>query len=296
MPDITLSDPDIIGDGEEKREEGLDVWLEFGPIRPVYLNFAIKSFQRQLAYKFEYFVAVLNGLLFIFIFTSLWRAIYRNSEAAASTPFDEAGIITYAVFAMLFRISMTMEDMGVAQKVRTGGISMDLIKPVNYSLMLLSEAVGHTMFHWFSRVLPILLVCLLMFDVAMPREAANYGLAAVAWILGYAILFLINFAFALLAFWFLETFSFQLMKFGLFTLFSGGIVPIDFFPDWARPIIDLIPFQYILYVPTSFFIGHIKGEEALRLLLAQGAWVAILLASCHMMWRSASRKLIVQGG
>jgi len=197
---------------------------------------------------------------------------------------------------MIFRISMSMEDFGVAQKVRTGAISMDLIKPVNYALMLFSEAVGYTLFHWFSRVVPILAISMLAFDVSAPRELANYALAGVAWTFGYAITFLVNFAFALLAFWFLETFSFQLMKFGLFTLFSGGIVPIDFFPDWLRPVIDIIPFQYMLYAPTAIFIGHIHGAQALRLIFLQLVWVVILALLCGVMWRSARRRLVVQGG
>ncbi len=268
----------------------------FGPGQPVYLSFMKKSFQKQLAYKFEYFVGVFNGLLFIFVFTSLWSAIYSNPQAVAGLAFNRAQIISYAVFAMMFRISMTMEDNEVASKVRTGAISIDLIKPVNYFLMLLSEALGQTAFHWFTRVAPILVICLLSFDVSLPDAAANYALAAVAWVLGYAILFMINFLFSLLAFWFMETFSFQLMKFGMFTLFSGGIVPIDFFPDWIRPFIDFIPFQYILYVPTALFIGHIQGMDAIRLIVLQFAWVAFLGLISWWMWSAAQRKLVVQGG
>ena len=296
MSDFMLTDPEAAALAGGDQDEGRSVSSGFGPAAPVYLNFVMKSFQKQLAYKFEYFVGVFNGLLFIFIFTSLWAAVYKNSEAAAASPFTMKEMISYAVFAMLFRISMSMEDLGVAQKVRTGAIGMDLIKPVNYFLMLLSEAFGQTMFHWVTRVAPILVVSLMAFDVTIPRGAGVYAMTAVAWVLGYAILFLINFAFALIAFWVLETFSFQLMKFGLFTLFSGGIVPIDFFPEWMKPFIAFIPFQYILYVPTSVFIGHIKGGAALGMILLQGAFVAALSVLCYAMWSAARRKLVVQGG
>lgn len=268
----------------------------FGPSKPVYLNFILKSFQKQLAYKFEYFVGVFNGLLFIFVFTSLWSSIYANPQAAASTNFDRSSIISYAVFAMLFRISMTMEDSHTANRVRTGAITMDFIKPVNYFLMLFSEALGQSLFHWFTRVLPILFFSLLVFDVSLPKDAGAYLITLVAWTLGYTIMFMINFLFSLLAFWFIETFSFQLMKFGLFTLFSGGIAPIDFFPHQMRPFMDIMPFQYILYVPTSLFIGHIKGFDALWLVALQVLWVVILGLASFKMWSAAQRKLVTQGG
>ncbi len=262
----------------------------------VYINFAKKSFERQLAYKFEYFMGVFNGLLFIFIFTSLWESIYSNPAAAAVSSFDRRSIISYAVFAMIIRISMTMEDSYTVIKVRTGAISMDMIKPVNYFAMCFSEMIGLSMYHWFTRALPLVAVSLALFDVTMPGRLSNYALAFVAWILGYLIMFMINFLFGLLAFWVIEVFSFQLMKYGMFTLFSGGILPVDFFPDWARPLIDFIPFQYVLYVPTSLFIGHVEGSQALRLIGLQIVWVAALSVGCWWMWTAAHKKLVVQGG
>jgi ABC-2 type transport system permease protein len=110
------------------------------------------------------------------------------------------------------------------------------------------------------------------------------------------IFFLLNFAFALLAFWFIETFSFQLMKYALLNLFSGGIVPVDFFPVWMRPFMDMMPFQYILYTPTAVFTGHLQWPEAIRLMALQAVWIGILGGICWVMWRAARRKLIVQGG
>lgn len=276
-----------------KQESVMD---QFGPMRPLYLNYAMKTFQKQLAYKFEYFVGVFNGLLFIFIFTSVWTNIFSDPALSQSTPFTSSSIVSYAVFAMIIRISMTVNENEIAGKVRTGAIAMDLIKPVNYTFLMFADSIGQSMFHWITRVIPILLICLLAFDVALPRDMINYPLMIVSWTFGYLIMFYMDFAFALLAFWFVETFSFQLMKYGLLTLLAGGILPIDFFPAWARPIIAFLPFQYIIYAPTSLFIGHIKGEAALRMLAVQGVWVLLLAGICHWMWNTAQKKLILQGG
>lgn len=281
---------------DDKYKVGATGEALFGRFKPPYINFMFKSFQKQLAYKFEYFVGVLNGLIFIFIFTSLWTSIYSKPQAEAVTSFNKTSIIAYAIFAMLFRISMTMEDGSTTNKVRTGSIAMDLIKPVNYFLMMLAESMGQSMFHWFTRVAPIFLFCFLAFDISMPDKGEIYLLTGISWAMGYSIMFMINFVFALLAFWFVETFSFQLMKFGLFTLFAGGIVPIDFFPSWTRPLMDAMPFQYILYTPTAIFISHISGAETMWFMTMQLVWVAILAVICYRMWGAATRKLVTQGG
>ncbi|MBF0169697.1 MAG: ABC-2 family transporter protein [Nitrospinae bacterium] len=269
----------------------------FGPRRRVYPSFFAKAFQRELAYKFEYFIGVFNGLLFMFIFTSLWEAVYAGPTAATGgTAFTREGIITYAVYAMLVRISMTQEESGIPAKVRSGEIAMDMIKPVNYMLMTLAETGGGTLFHWVTRVAPIFAVALFAFDAWPPSDPLNWLMLGVSWVFGYLIFFYLNFAFALLAFWFVETFSFQLMKFGLFTLFAGGIVPIDFFPDWLQPVIAFLPFPSIIYVPTALFIGHIPAAEAGSLIGVQVAWTVGLGLLCRVMWGMGQRKLIVQGG
>ncbi len=268
----------------------------FWPTLQLYINFASKSFQKQLAYKFEYFVGILNGLLFIFIFTSLWRNIYTTSDVAANSAFDLEGITAYAIFAMLVRISMTMDDASTIIKVRTGEISLDMIKPMNYFFMLLAESAGQSLFHCFTRVIPILVICMLIFDISFPKDINTYLLFISAWALGYMILFMVNFIVALIAFWTLETFSFLLMKYGLFTIFTGGIVPIDFFPEWIKPIIAFIPFQYMIYVPTALFTGHISGMDAVNLLVIQVAWIVGLGLGCVKMWSSSKHRLVVQGG
>jgi ABC-2 type transport system permease protein len=235
--------------------------------------------------------------LFIFIFTSLWAAIYAQSgDAGIASGFDGKKIITYAVYAMLIRISMTMEDGDIGRKVRSGAISMDLIKPVNFFGMSIAESMGQTLFHWFTRVIPILILVMVMFDAPLPTNPLNYLLMAIAWIAGYLIMFLLNFTVSLLSFWFTETFSFQLMKFGLLTLFGGAILPIDFFPDWAQPLIALIPFQYIFYAPTAVFIGHLQGAAAFHIMLLQWVWVALLGLTAFILWRAGQRKLVFQGG
>jgi ABC-2 type transport system permease protein len=267
-----------------------------GTAKPVYVNFALKTFQSQAAYKFEYFVGVLNGLLYVFIFTSLWSSIYSTLAGGADTPFTRGGIIAYSVFAMICRISMTMDETEIGGRIRSGDIAMDMTKPVNFFLMNLSQTAGGTMFHWFTRVIPILLVCFFAFDLDVAIGPARMATAAGAWIMGYMIFFMMNFAFALLAFWFVETFSFQLMKYALLNLFSGAVVPVDFFPAWMRPFMDILPFQYILYTPTAVFTGHLPWPETARLMSLQAVWIMILGFVCNVMWRAARRKLVVQGG
>ncbi len=262
-----------------------------------YLKFISKSFQKQITYKFEYFVGLINGFLYVFVFTSLWNAIYDTySQKTLNSPFTKTSIISYAVFVMVIKISFTMDDQITTRKIRTGALVTDLIKPINYFCLTLAECIGQTIFHTFARALPVLVISLLTFQITIPGHLLNYLLLAVSAIMGYFILFMINYLIGLLSFWFFETFSFQLMKYGMYALFSGAIVPVDLFPPEARSVINFLPFKYILYVPTSIFMGRFDNETIVTSLISQLIWTVLLLLLSIFLWNRAMKKLVIQGG
>ncbi len=266
-------------------------------ILKTYLKFISKSFQKEFAYRIEFFMGILNGLLFIFIFTSLWKAIYSSPlSASLGSAFNVHTIIAYAVFAMILKISFTMDDELTIQRVRTGDIAMFLIKPFNYFLMNLSECIGQSLFHFFARGIPLIVLSITIFNINLPADKETYLLFIPSAILGYTIFFIVNFIIGLLSFWFIEVFSFQLMKYGMFVLFSGGMLPIDFFPNAMQPLISFLPFKYTLYVPTSIFINHFSRDLIFSQILMQLVWVISLYLISIIMWKAAEKKLVIQGG
>lgn len=262
-----------------------------------YLKFVSKSFQKEFAYRVEFFIGILNGLLFIFIFTSLWKAIYNSPISASLGPaFNRQTIISYAVYAMIIKISFTMDDEVTVQRVRTGDIGLFLIKPFNYFFMNLSECIGQSLFHFVARGIPLLILSIFIFNIELPADGEHILLFLPSALLGYSIIFIINFINSLLAFWFIEVFSFQLMKYGMFTLFSGGMLPIDFFPEAMQPFISFLPFKYTLYVPTSILIGHFSRNQMYSQILIQCIWFIGLYILSVFMWKFAEKKLVIQGG
>ena len=140
-----------------------------------YLKFIAKSFQKDITYKVEYFVGLVNGFLYVFIFTSLWKAIYNSyGQESFAGSFTRSSIISYAVFAMVIKISFTMDDQITTRKIRTGALITDLIKPINYFCLTLSESIGQSLFNFLARGMPILVTSLFLFKVAMPGNVTNY--------------------------------------------------------------------------------------------------------------------------
>ena len=262
----------------------------------LFAKFASVTFQKQITYRFDYFMGILNGFLYVFIFTSLWRALYAQMPQETHGGFTLTGIITYAVFVMALKISFSMDDTVIYKKVQDGGVAIDLMRPVSFYFMYLAESVGYSLFHIFARALPILVISAVIFDVQFDAGLNRVGFFAVSALMGYLILFMINYLIGLLAFWFLEVFPFQLLKYGLITFLSGGIVPIDFFPEAMRQVIAMLPFQYIHYVPTVIVLGHVDAGRGAELVLYQAVWVILLALLSKVAWGAGKNKLVIQGG
>jgi ABC-2 type transport system permease protein len=56
------------------------------------------------------------------------------------------------------------------------------------------------------------------------------------------------------------------------------------------------PFQAISYIPSMIFTEGIEGNEVFQAILLQGMWAIILLIPIQMLWISAKKRMIIQGG
>ncbi|KAA3593490.1 MAG: hypothetical protein D8M57_00430 [Candidatus Scalindua sp. AMX11] len=262
----------------------------------VFFKFVSISFQKQITYRFDYFVGIVNGFLYVFIFTSLWRALYAQSEVKEHNGFTLTSIITYAVVVMAVRIAFTMDDSIIHKKVDDGSIATELIRPTSFVFMNLAENMGHSLFHFLARTFPIVIISVFLYDISIPFEPLRLIGFLLSAILGYLLLSMLHFMVGLLAFWFVEIFPFMLFKYSLFTFFAGGIVPIDFFPERLKPLIHLLPFKHMLYSPTVILIGRVPLTEIHTILITQGIWLLIMAGIGKLMWNAGKNKLIIQGG
>ena len=222
--------------------------------------------------------------------------MYSQFDATVHNGFTLTAIITYAVLVMAVRISFTMDDSIIYRKVMDGSIAMELIRPTSFFFMNLAENVGHSLFHIMARTVPIVIISIFIFDISIPFEPVRFLAFLFSFLAGYVLISMLNFAAGLLAFWFVEIFPFMLFKYALFTFFAGGIVPIDFFPEFLKPLINILPFQYMLYFPTVILTGRIPLTEVHSIIIAQLMWILIMGVLCALMWSAGKKKLVIQGG
>jgi len=79
--------------------------------------------------------------------------------------------------------------------------------------------------------------------------------------------------------------------------FLGGLyVPLALFPHWLRITATATPFPSVMMYPIDVLSGLGGAGTAVRLVLAQAAWLAGVAAVGQWLTRAGRRRLEVQGG
>ena len=260
----------------------------------LYLAMIGKSYRKHLAYRSEVWIRIVIGILFIGIQVAVWTALIGSGDVDGITLPD---MITYAVVYGMS--SMAMADRVLAEvdeKLRSGDVAVDLIKPYSYPLTLAADQLGRTAFSALFSSLPTVVVAALLFGFALPPTAGS----AVAYVVAFAISLAISFALAcivgMLGFYFLATFHFQWALGALRTLFAGTMVPLWFFPDGLRAVASALPFQFLGFVPGAIWLGKYSATGTLGMLALGLAWAFGLGGLAWWMWGRITHRLVVQGG
>ena len=259
-----------------------------------YLKFVSMAFQRALAYRVEYYTAVLNAFLYIFIFTSVWKALIPLGQKMQGL--SQGDMVTYAVMSTLLKVSFGRNDSLLGDRVRTGEIAVDLMKPYSFPLMVFCDTVGVSLFQFLARAVPIMVFCVFFFQIELPISAEVLGRFAPVYALSFVVFFALFFAIGSLAFFFVDIFPFWILYFALITLTSGAIIPLDFFPASVQAVLIRTPFPYLFYFPTMVIMNKPLPFSYGELLVTYVLLATGTLVLGGMLYRVGLRKLSIAGG
>jgi ABC-2 type transport system permease protein len=78
-------------------------------------------------------------------------------------------------------------------------------------------------------------------------------------------------------------------------IIGGMMVPLEIFPEWLQHIARILPFQSIIYLPASFFVGA-HTEPLATMLIDQGLWLLFFTLILMGIYRLGVKRLNVNGG
>ena len=264
----------------------------------VYATFIRIAFLAMLAYRMRYYTGILTYVLFVSVHYFIWKAIfYGHAPGESINGFTLPDMITYIAVGWIARsFYFSNIDEEIDELVRSGQVSVFLLRPVSFHLMLLSQAAGESLFRIIFFTGPITIAILYFFPVSLPASAGAGVLFAVASIFSFFIMAELNFIVGIVAFFTRSIQGISRAKYMLMQLFSGLLMPIAFFPGWFQTILKYLPFQIITYVPLQLYLGKIASSAVPAIFFHQLLWSLALVGCSHLLLMKAMRKLTLQGG
>jgi len=256
----------------------------------------------RLAYRADFALGTLFRFLPIVTQIFLWGAIFAVGTPQAHGEiggYTYQSMVAYYLLTMVGRAFSSMPSLasGIAAQVRDGTIKKFLTQPIDFLGYLFWHRVAHKLVYYGVSLGPFVLVFWLCRSYFPPTPDLYVIASCVAsLIMAFLLGFLIETTLGLIAFWFLEVSSLLFIYMMLNYFLSGHMIPLDFLPEWARQIVDLLPFRYLAYEPAAIWLGRYDHEQIRHLLLIELSWVLGLSVLARLTFLLGVRRYSAFGG
>jgi ABC-2 type transport system permease protein len=251
-------------------------------------------FQSLLQYRAAAAAGFATQVFWGFIRVMIFAAFLRSG---APSPMTIEEVVTYVWLGQaLLMILPWRPDPEVEQSIRTGTVAYELLRPLDLYNHWFARAVAFRSAPTLLRSVPLLVLAWLFFGMRLPAGLpallAFLGAMAAALLLSAAITTLIN----VTMMWTIAGQGTWVLVSALAWLFSGMIVPLPLFPDWAQPVLAVLPFRGLMDAPFRLYMGHLPAAHAVATIVHQLAWSAAFVMFGRWLLSRGTRRLVVQGG
>lgn len=235
----------------------------------------------NLHQAFVYRSNVVGGLLFytlfIFVFFSLWQAIYQGGEVQG---YSLKQIVWYLCITELLVFGCrTPVFSQMNEDIKTGALAYQLIRPFHYIGFQFAGALGAMIFNLVSFGTMAVILGMVMVG-PLPDFAFRYlPFGILSAVLGIVINFFLLMCLGLTALRLEENGAFYLIYQKL-VFMLGMFIPLEFLPAWLQQIARWLPFPYVAWAPARLLVAF-SWDLFRQILPMQIFWAiaAILLAN-----------------
>lgn len=245
------------------------------------------------AFRFDVIFSIIAFSIQLYVTRAVWEAVYAGRpEVDGVTAHTLLVYLTISAVGDWFlpnRVGWTIQE-----RVLSGDIALDLIRPFHYLKQVFAQSVGTGI-----SFLPLLVVFVpagVIVGSLDPPDPPYVGLYLVSFALAFVVKFQINLVLGLLAFWMQHVNGIRVMVSVTSGFLSGAMIPFWLMPDGVRWVFQLLPFQALAFLPASIYSGQATGRDALEPIAIQLLWVGILFLTGRWMWHRAQKRIVIHGG
>lgn len=250
---------------------------------------------RSFTYRFDVYGNIIMQTIIMVTTAFFWKALFGSGSFGNGMTADS--MLTYTIISSAMSVLFTTGvERRIQRSVQQGSISVEMIHPINVFGVYFAEDMGTILALVFQNLLPIIIIGSLVIKVPVIVSVSAIPMFAASLVLSMGINWLLAAIFGMWAFTAVEMDALIQVKKHLLRLLSGSIIPIWFFPDSLRAVLEALPFVYIYQLPLDIYVGSVSTEDILRRMVIQVIWFAVLGTAFFILQRRVLGKVMVQGG
>lgn len=253
----------------------------------------------SLHYRLGTFVTLFANLIYLVLVYYLWKAIYASSGVEVVNGMTFTDTMIYLILATsLFNFLEMFVVWDMSRSIQSGKIILDLLKPMKFRMYTFWSYSGSHVVSFVLTFLPTFIIVMII-----THGAIHTGLNLIWFIIATVFALIINFNIemivATICLYTESTWGINIVKETIVLLLSGASIPLAFFPDALRRVVDFLPFRAVYDIPLTILLQK-NGSDTFEGLIAmfgfQIIWIAVLTAAGTLFWNYSVKKITVNGG
>lgn len=262
----------------------------------------------QMAYKFNilswFIISFLEWSCLIF----LWFSVYKASAAGMDSVingFSFREMIVYTVFINILTFAVFVNDTfdQISNEIKDGTIAISFIRPISYRGRFIAQNLGTVTTVFLILAFPAIIISLIVFTKIGFLSYPNYHILIRSIIFFLFTTFFavlindsISYIMGIMCFYTTQAFGLNQMRDVIVNFLAGVLIPVSFFPGKFRDIVNALPFAGLAQNPILILQGKTGLVESIYMLAKNILWLMIFEFLGWLLFKSASKKVTVQGG
>ena len=244
----------------------------------------LTHYAHMLEYRAEIFLWALSNSLPI-ILMGVWIEASESGNFELE-PTDFARYF-FAVF-IVRQLTAIWVIWDFEREVVEGKLSFHLLQPIDPVWHHVARHLAEKM----TRI-PLIFFFTGLFFLLYPAaiwvpSLAQVGLFLIAIASAFILRFLIQYTFAMMAFWIERASAIQQFWFLFYIFLSGAIAPLEVFPPTLRSIIEFTPFPYLMHFPAALIIGlEVNYIRSIGIIFA---WAIVFYFLNRWLWKKGLKQ------
>lgn len=229
----------------------------------------------------------------------MFRAFYNADPDAFPMTFQATSAYIWMQQAFLALFMAWLMENEIFDSIVNGNVAYELCRPIDIYNMWFSRSLANRISKAVLRCMPILLVAGFLpapYGMMLPESLPAFMLFLLTIITGLGVTVAFCMLVYMISFFTISPAGIRIVAVSTVEFFSGAIIPLPFFPENIRNMLELLPFASMQNVPLRIYSGDLIGAPMWKAILLQFLWFVILVFIGRFLNSLAMKHISLQGG